>query len=982
MKRTRYLLAGGLALAAALTGSLPEVRSQEAPPAGTPTAPPRPDFPPHTQVLAEFVKLPSDPAEQPPLMTLYKHRKDERLLAELQPSFPAQKFFLATTVAGGETFAGLQVGDLYFYFRKYGNRLAIMMPNVETRSTGDNESRASVSRLFTDRYLLDTPILTMGPGGGPIIDLTSVLVQQSSTFFGGGGRFLNPGLVTIKRTKSFPKNVELAFEGPAAGGSASGFGGGASGHVKTLHYSISVITGTPGYQPRPADTRVGYFTTSFVDLGKYRDVETKTRFITRWNLQKRDTSLKLSPPVQPIEFYLEHTVPVRYRRWVEQGVLYWNKAYEKIGILNAIVVHQQDAQTGRYMNLDPEDVRYNFIRWLNNDVGTAIGPSRINPMTGEILDADIILTDGWIRHFNAQFTEILPAVAMEGLNAETLAWLAEHPQWDPRVRLADPAQRQEIMARIRRQAATPLAGHPAGQDQSPLLGDDLYDGLIGRSTQLNGLCMAGQGKSLDLALMQMYLAVLDGEAKADDQKDDKKEDKKDEKKEEPKKDEPMLDGMPESFIGPLLAELVAHEVGHTLGLRHNFKASSVRTLAEINSDEVKGKQPLAGSVMDYLPININAEDGKPQGDWSMIGIGPYDEWAIEYGYTFGDTKAVLARVNEPELVYGTDEEVGGPDPRAMRYDFSRDPIDYARNQMALVKKQRGRILDKFVKDGESWARARYAYELTLTMQTRATVMMSSWLGGSFATRSQKGDKNAGKPVNPVPVERQREALKFVIDNMFYDDAFGLTPDLLTHLSVDHWLDEGFGGEETWPVHDRIAGLQASALSRLLSSTSLRRIYDNELLIPADQDAVTLPEVLTSVTDALWSELKEAPQKQFTARVPLISSMRRNLQQDHVTRLIELSLPGGFSTEAFKPIMNQASFELTRILGSIVKVLEARDKIDPYSLAHLEKVKEQIEKARSGQFIYNASDLRGGGGGTIIILGRDQIPAGSAEPVQP
>ena len=66
------------------------------------------------------------------------------------------------------------------------------------------------------------------------------------------------------------------------------------------------------------------------------------------------------------------------------------------------------------MDLDPEDAGYNFVRWLNNGIGTAIGPSRVNPETGQILDADIILTDGWIRHWWTQYQEILPEVAMEG----------------------------------------------------------------------------------------------------------------------------------------------------------------------------------------------------------------------------------------------------------------------------------------------------------------------------------------------------------------------------------------------------------------------------------------------------------------------------------------------------------------------------------------------------------------------------------------
>ena len=72
---------------------------------------------------------------------------------------------------------------------------------------------------------------------------------------------------------------------------------------------------------------------------------------------------------------------------------------DKIGIDNAIEVYYQDAATGAHMDKDPEDVRYNFLRWLHNDVATAIGPSRAHPMTGEILDADIILTDGWIRAY-------------------------------------------------------------------------------------------------------------------------------------------------------------------------------------------------------------------------------------------------------------------------------------------------------------------------------------------------------------------------------------------------------------------------------------------------------------------------------------------------------------------------------------------------------------------------------------------------------
>ena len=210
----------------------------------------------------------------------------------------------------------------------------------------------------------------------------------------------------------------------------------------------------------------------------------------------------------------------------------------------------------------------------------------------------------------------------------------------------------------------------------------------------------------------------DGEEEDDDE-DDEEEDEEEDQKTASKAD--LLDGMPEWFVGPLLADLVAHEVGHTLGLRHNFKASAQMKLDEINSKDVKGNETFSASVMDYIPINYRYEAGEVQGDYAMIDIGPYDFWAIEYGYTF-DTKKlpeILKRCSEPELQYATDEDTNGPDPLARRYDFSADPLDYAKEQMKLIKVYRDRLLEKFVKDGDSWAKARRGYELTLALQTRS-----------------------------------------------------------------------------------------------------------------------------------------------------------------------------------------------------------------------------------------------------------------------
>src|SRR5690606_2353636 len=234
----------------------------------------------------------------------------------------------------------------------------------------------------------------------------------------------------------------------------------------------------------------------------------------------------------------------------------------------------------------------------------------------------------------------------------TLAWLEQHPEWDPRLRLAGSIRREQMLA-ARAAAAegrgvARFGGHPAAAGDEPhLIGQSEFDGLKGRVSQVNGLCMAAHGTMMSFALMRTCLEVMSeaflGDAAFNPEGD-------------------VLDGIPEEFVGPMLADLVAHEVGHTLGLRHNFKGSSVYTMDEINSENVAGKKPFATTVMDYIPVNINAKGwGERQGDWAMTGIGPYDYWAIEYGYTFGDTAEVLKRVAEPELQYATDEDTWGPD---------------------------------------------------------------------------------------------------------------------------------------------------------------------------------------------------------------------------------------------------------------------------------------------------------------------------------
>ncbi|MEE2907476.1 MAG: zinc-dependent metalloprotease [Planctomycetota bacterium] len=1076
--------------------------STEAMPAETVMAPgsgsSKPEFPTFDSVTKDYTKVVSTADGKSGMYTLFVNDKTGKVLAELPRNFERQKVFVAFTIKGGVSEAGVQSGDMYAYWKRFGKRLALIQPNFEVRTTGDTQSKAGHRRVHTDRVILDVPIVTMGPKGGPVIDLSSLLVNQSTKFFGGRTAGANTRLAKIAKAKAFPKNVELAFELPLRGGK---FG--------TIYYSIAEIPENTGYKPREADERLGYFVTSHRDIGDASDESPWKRYINRWHLQKADSKLKLSPPKEPIVFYIEHTTPVRYRRWVRDGILEWNKAYEKVGIINAIEVYQQDESTGAHMEKDPEDARYNFVLWTNSDMGFAIGPSRVHPKTGQILDADIVMDEGFITGWSKTWEDLIPQMAMENFGPETYTWLEKRPNWDPRVTLAPPSQQDAIRQNLAREAVLRANGQLPGHHEMltssdpTLMGDDLYDGLSGRVSQVNGACQHASCKAFDVALFRlnydlimnleqpvskdddadtkkadlitgtwhgmaefngpegmsqempfsmdlelhsdnsvtgsvemgpmgsqdisgdwdpkastltiaptdeedseedpMVLTLEDGrltgemsednftltlwaeresavtgdvaevdseeideevDVEEDEEVDDEETDEEDEEvaktgKASRQGDIQLIDVVPESFIGPQLKDVIMHEVGHTLGLRHNFKGSRIYELDEMNAEEMAG-QAIGGSVMDYLPVNINYGEDANQGDYTMVTIGPYDYWVIEYGYG-KNPKKVLERVAEEQLAYATDEDTWGPDPTARRFDNAKNPLDYADSQMALVKHLRSRIIEDMVDDGESWAEARKAYELLLGKHASSVGIASNWIGGSYLNRHKKGDPDAQLPIENIPAEQQRRALAFVLDNTMQDECYGLSPELLHRMTVDKWYDNGgmrfLFQDETFPVHGRISGVQSMALSQVLNPTTLQRIYDNEFRAMGEEDVLTVPETMDAVKVVVWAELEEDPGSDVSNRKPYVSSLRRNLQRNHVDRLIDMSMPSNGMGSAAAPVSNLSRMQLREILADI-KDVKTRG-MDAYSKAHLAEASSKIERALDAQYLYNTDDISGG-----------------------
>jgi hypothetical protein len=197
---------------------------------------------------------------------------------------------------------------------------------------------------------------------------------------------------------------------------------------------------------------------------------------------------------------------------------------------------------------------------------------------------------------------------------------------------------------------------------------------------------------------------------------------------------------------------------------------------------------------------------------------------------------------------------------------------------------------------------------------------------------------------------------------------------MQRLTIDKWWDDGMNvmDDSTFPIHDRILAVQASVLTKLMSPTTLRRVLDNEQMIPSDKDALVLPELMDGLRQEIWSELSKKLEGEVTARKPRISSLRRNLQREHMERLIDLVIIDS-GNAAMKPISTLAMMQLRDLKRQIDDVLNARGGLDSYSAAHLTEAAARIAKAIDGQFIYNLPKNLGRSSPTILLLGQPEAP---------
>jgi hypothetical protein len=362
----------------------------------------------------------------------YWDEKKGEVLFELTPAVAAREFLYFTGLGSGigstEMFADRSTfgGTALCRFRRVGMRILVVRENTDFRaSRGSSELKRSVEASFPASVLSALPV-EAEQDGTLLVNANALLVRDAADLLsqlrrparavggmvvreqsaGGASWRLDEArsVIDLDHSGNFPLNTEMEALLTFTTDSESNLNQPDS-HVLSLreHHSFVALP-APGYEPREADPRVGFFGAGFQDFSQPFDRPLERHLIARWRLVKKDPDAGASEPVKPIVFYLDRAIPEPVRSAARRGALWWNAAFEQAGFTNAL--HIEDLPEGA----DPLDIRYPTIQWTNRSGrGWSVGQTHADPRTGEIMHAVVQLDSHRMRTVNNYWEATIPS---------------------------------------------------------------------------------------------------------------------------------------------------------------------------------------------------------------------------------------------------------------------------------------------------------------------------------------------------------------------------------------------------------------------------------------------------------------------------------------------------------------------------------------------------------------------------------------------
>ena len=750
-------------------------------------------------------------------------RKDEKLWLELRPEDFNKSFFFSPKLASGIGEAGLYGGRMLpsprlVQWRRLYNVVQLVAVNDDyIAKPGTPEARA-LAAAASNSLLTAYPVASQ-----PHPERKTVLVDASAMFvsdllglgaqlqrsFRQGYAFdgRNSGLTGVRgkpdllviETSQHYATAALAVVQPGTppGTPVPTVPDGLPDPRSLflgLHYSLARLPEAP-MASRAADPRIGHFTTVLDDYSDDLARSPRKRLIDRWRLEKKETAAALSEPVKPITYWLDRSLPLKYRASVSAGVLEWNKAFEAIGFKDAIVVRQQADDA----DFDTLDAGLASIRWMVNHAPgfVAIGPSHVDPRSGEILDANIALESLEFRSARNLRAKVLGG---GGLASPTSP--AGPGDWARLLQVSEPGS----------PGATP--------------GSAAFD---------THACQHAAQAAEQLAYGLDVLAAR-GDLNPDSPE-------------------------AQQFVQDFLKEVVMHEVGHTLGLRHNFRASHVFSEAQVSDPVFTRSHAFSGSVMEYTPINLPRPGEVPAAPYlSTLGpydywaieyaykpLAPADEAA--------ELQRIASRSAEPELAYATDEDnFLGIDPDALLFDLGNNPLAFAARRFDIAQDLFQRQETRTLKPDEDYASLRRVLGYAVQDAGRAAGILLRQIGGVRTLRDFAG--SGREPLQPVPAAEQRAALQLLSQRLLAANSFAISPALQRRLAPDYFeRSDSPGAVPTeYPLAQTVLDLQRALLNRLMGDALAARVLDVEGKVSPPAQPLRLNDLYNQLEADVWSEL--------------------------------------------------------------------------------------------------------------------------------
>jgi len=847
-----------------------------------------------------YAKWTEGAEKQPGLFTLW--RKDGRVYIELSKEQLGKEYYLHATTANGLGGYGLLSGDdfqmpatIFKFVRTGPKSVAVIAPQYRFQSKAGTPIDNAVKASTADSVIALAPIESEDKDAGAIVinpafmlsdllDLGLALSDALEKANPLGAYRLDPARSYFGASKAFPKNVMIEADQTFASAKPQ--------TVNTVpdprsiqfrvKYNLAEVLATPGYMPRLADDRVGFWDDPNIQFDQDNRFDNLQHYVLRWDLQATDPS-KPSPAKKPLVYTLTNTIPEQYRPAIRDAILEWNKAFARIGILNAVQVVDQSTDP----NWDPDDIRYNTIRWLTEANGGGFAEAQIewDPRTGEIFRGGVLIDADIMRFGKIIYGDLVgPTAALDPDPASPLSpsQLASPGLWDP--------------AKV----------NPSEWGFAPARRHGFFHRDAG---------MLAQAQYGNLAL-QMF-----GE------------------------------NVPPSYDYDFLKAIVLHEVGHDFGLGHNFIGHNSFTAAQLKDKNYTHRNGIASSVMEYAPINLWPKGSQRGDYFqATLGSYDYHviHWGyapIAGAKTPDDEVATLAKwasaAADPRYAFASDEDVSynghAVDPRIAQNMLSNDSIGWCETQLGIERGLMNSLDSRYPRVQQRWEQERFAFLILFGQYNRCSNAMTHYVAGEYLTRGRPGDPGIKVALTPIPRSQEVRAFRNLDRYVFAENAIAVSPQTLNRLVYTEFQPFADFYYNPTPRHDiSLTSLansaQYRALSYMFSPLVLQRLDDMPSKA-APGATMSLADLFAWSQNSIFGDLANG-------RTPK-TAIRRNLQRTYARYLARLAMNAPLGT----PLDAQAlaRHELVALGGSVRGNL-MRGGLDLQTRAHLEALQAEVSRA--------------------------------------